>query len=147
MRAIWTRSWHQQGTLTRWLEGCDCDRCREAQDDAARAPFRRKTQERLPAEVRQRLLDAIYGGQPFRTALRELGLTSNQVWGLTKTDDEWSGALEAALMATRRGDLQHGTNAAYVRDVFAGSVGSTSASGWPRTVDVPTMVGVCTRIL
>ena len=69
---------------------------------------------RLPAEVRQRLLDVIYGGQLFRTALRELGLTSNQVWGLTKTDDEWSGALEAALMATRRGDLQHGTNAAYV---------------------------------
>jgi hypothetical protein len=64
---------------------------------------------RLPAEVRQRLLDVIYGGQLFRTALRELGLTSNQVWGLTKTDDEWSGALEAALMATRRGDLQHGT--------------------------------------
>ena len=33
---------------------------------------------RLPAEVRQQLLDAIYSGQPFRTALRELGLTSNQ---------------------------------------------------------------------
>jgi hypothetical protein len=25
------------GTLTRWLEGCDCDPCREAQNDAARA--------------------------------------------------------------------------------------------------------------
>jgi hypothetical protein len=61
------------------------------------------------APHRDRLLDVIYGGQLFRTALRELGLTSNQVWGLTKTDDEWSGALEAALMATRRGDLQHGT--------------------------------------
>jgi hypothetical protein len=31
--------------------------------------------------VRQQLLDAIYGGQPFRTALRQLGVTSNQVWG------------------------------------------------------------------
>ena len=31
------------------------------------------------------------------------------------TDDEWSAALEAALMTTRRDDLQHGTNAAYVR--------------------------------
>jgi hypothetical protein len=104
------------GTLTRWLEGCDCDRCREAQNDAARARFRRKAQERLPAEVRQQLLDAIYGGgQPFRTALRELGLTSNQVWGLAKTDQEWSDQLDAALTATRRDDLQHGTNAAYVR--------------------------------
>jgi hypothetical protein len=102
------------GTLTRWLAGCDCDRCREAQNDAARARFRRKAQERLPTGVRQQLLDAIYGGQPFRTALRDLGLTSNQVWGLTKTDQEWSEQLEAALMATRRGDLQHATNAAYV---------------------------------
>jgi hypothetical protein len=103
------------GTLTRWLEGCDCDRCRETQNDAARARFRRKAQERLPVEVRQQLLDAIYGGQPFRTALRQLGVTSNQVWGLAKTDQEWSRNLEAALTATRRNDLQHGTNAAYVR--------------------------------
>jgi hypothetical protein len=54
-------------------------------------------------------------GEPFRTTLRKLRLTSNQVWGLTKTDDEWSAALEAALTATRRQDLKHGTNAAYVR--------------------------------
>ena len=69
-------------------------------------------QGRLPADVRQQLLDAIYGGQPFRRVLRDLGLTSNQVWGLTKTDQEW---LESALTATRRDDLQHGTKAAYVR--------------------------------
>jgi hypothetical protein len=103
------------GTLTRWLEGCDCDRCREAQNDAARARFRRKAQERFPAEVRQRLLDALYSGQPFRTAFRDLGLTSNQVWGLTQTDQEWSERLEAALTATRRDDLPHGTTTAYVR--------------------------------
>jgi hypothetical protein len=66
-------------------------------------------------EVRQQLLDAIYGGQPFRSALRDLGLTSNQVCGLAGTDDESSAALEAALTATRRDDLQHGTTAAYVR--------------------------------
>ncbi len=65
--------------------------------------------------MRQRLLDAIHSGQPFRTVRRELGLTSNQVWGLTKTDDGWSAALEAALTATRRDDVEHGTNAAYVR--------------------------------
>ena len=56
------------GTLTRWLEGCDCDRCREAQNDAARTRFRRKAQKRLPAEVRQQLLDSIYDGKPFRQA-------------------------------------------------------------------------------
>jgi hypothetical protein len=84
------------------------------QSDAGRARGRRKAQERLPPEVRQRLLDAIYAGKPFRRALGDLGLTSNQVWGLTKTDQEWSAALEAALTATRRDDLRHGTNAAYV---------------------------------
>jgi hypothetical protein len=101
------------GTLIRWTEGCDCDRCRQAQNDAARARGRRKAQTRLPVEVRQQLLDAIYRGKPFRTAIRELGVTSNQVWGLTKTDPGWSTALEAALTAARRDDLEHGTNAAY----------------------------------
>jgi hypothetical protein len=64
--------------------------------------------------LRQQLLDAIYGGHQFRTVLRELDVTPNQVWGLTKTDGEWSAALEAALTAVRRDDLEHGTNAAYV---------------------------------
>jgi hypothetical protein len=64
--------------------------------------------------MRQQLLDAIYGGQPFRTALGELGLTSNQVWGLAKTDREWAVMLDTALTAARRNDLKHGTNAAYV---------------------------------
>jgi hypothetical protein len=42
---------------------------------------RARAQKRLPVKVRQQLLDAIYGGQPFRRVLRDLGLTSNQVWG------------------------------------------------------------------
>ena len=64
--------------------------------------------------MRQQLLDAIYGGEPFRATLRDLGLTSNRVFGLTRTDQEWSEQLDAALMAARREDLQHGTNAAYI---------------------------------
>jgi hypothetical protein len=102
------------GTMARWNAGCSCAQCRQFQSERIRARGRRRAQERLPAEVRQQLLDAIYGGQPFGTALRDLGLTPNQVWGLAKTNDEWSSALEAALTATRREDLQHGTNAAYV---------------------------------
>jgi hypothetical protein len=70
--------------------------------------------------VRPQVLDAIYSGQPFRTVLRDLGLTSNQVWGLTRTDQEWSQKLEAALTATRRDDLEHGTNAAYVHGCVCG---------------------------
>jgi hypothetical protein len=44
--------------------------------------------------------------------LRDLGLTSNQVWGLAKTDQEWSEKLETAFTAVRRNDLEHGTTAA-----------------------------------
>jgi hypothetical protein len=61
------------------------------------------------------LLEAIYARRPFGAVLRDLGLTPNQVWGLTKTDKEWAEALEAALTATRRHDLKDGTNAAYVQ--------------------------------
>jgi hypothetical protein len=74
-----------------------------------------RAQQRLPVELRQQLLDAIYAGQPFRTVLRDLGLTSNQVWGLCKTNPKWSAVLDAALTATRRDDLKHGTTPAYVR--------------------------------
>jgi hypothetical protein len=70
--------------------------------DAQRTRGRARAQKRLPVEVRQQLLDAVYPGRPFRTVLRDLGLTSNQVWGLAKTDLEWSKELEAALTATLR---------------------------------------------
>jgi hypothetical protein len=64
--------------------------------------------------LRQRLLNAIFDGKPFPPGLRDLGLTPSQVWGLRKTDEEWSTAIEAALTPTRLDDLKHGTNAAYV---------------------------------
>jgi hypothetical protein len=97
-----------------WNSGCRCKLCRQAQSDRQRAFGRARAHQRLPVELRQQLLDAIYAGQPFRTVLRELDVTPNQVWGLTKTDGEWSAALEAALTPARRDDLEHGTNAAYV---------------------------------
>jgi hypothetical protein len=81
--------------------------------------------------VRQRLLDAIYSGRSFRTVLSELGLTSNQVWGLTKTDQDWSERLEAALTATRRDDLEHGTNAAYVQGCMCSECRTHHSTVWP----------------
>jgi hypothetical protein len=83
--------------------------------DRLRAFGLARAQKRLPADIRRQLLDAIYGGQPFRRVLRDLDLTSNQVWGLTKTDSEWFQRLEAALTATRRDGLEHVANAAYMR--------------------------------
>ena len=101
------------GTMTRWNAGCRCARYRQLQSDADRARKRAKAQARLPVEVRHQLLGALYADKPFRTVLRDLGLTSNQVWGLAKTDKGWAEALDAALAATRRKGLQHGTNGAY----------------------------------
>jgi hypothetical protein len=102
------------GTSAGWYSGCRCTLCRQAYNDSKRALGRARAQKRLPPELRQQLLDGIYAGQPFGSVVRELGLTPNQVWGLAQTDAEWSVALEEALTATRRDDLEHGTNAADV---------------------------------
>jgi hypothetical protein len=68
------------GTRARWSYGCGCPQCREAQNDTGRVYGRVKARDRLPVEVRERLLDAIYAGQPFRTILRDIGPTPSQVW-------------------------------------------------------------------
>jgi hypothetical protein len=80
------RSQAAHGSTARWNEGCACAVCRRAHSNDARVRRRAIAQARLPADVRRQLLDAIYAGQPFKGALRDLALTSNQVWGLTKTD-------------------------------------------------------------
>lgn len=64
--------------------------------------------------MRKQFLDAIYASKLFKTAIRDFGLTSNQICGLTKTDEDWATALDTALIAMRRDDLTHGINAAYV---------------------------------
>jgi hypothetical protein len=80
--------------------------------------------------VRQRLLDAIYAGQSFRRVLGDLGLTSNQVWGLTKTDNEWLAALDTALAGTRRDRPQRHRCRLCRRLCVQRSAESISESAW-----------------
>ena len=108
------RARYGHGTRARWKSGCRCEPCRQAHADAERSGRRARAQARLPAKMRQRLLNGIHAGTPFTTMVNDLGLTSQQVWGLAKTDQEWSTALETAVTTARRDDLEDGTNAAYV---------------------------------
>jgi hypothetical protein len=103
------------GTLSRYAEGCSCDLCRRALNDWTRERERAKADTRFPESTRRQLLDELLGGQPFKAVLQDLGITANQVWGRTRRDPEWAAALDAVLMVTRRTDLDHGSNAAYVK--------------------------------
>ena len=67
-------------------ERCRCPACRKAHADAERSRTRTNAQTRLPAKVRQQPLNDIYAGRQFKTIVRDLGLTSQQGWGITKTD-------------------------------------------------------------
>ena len=77
---------------------------------------------RLPAKVRQQLLHGIYAGTPFRTVVRELGLTSQQGWG---TDQDRPRVVDRAN-GSPPCELEHGTNAAYANGCVCGTAGSTS---------------------
>ena len=121
------------GTTARWNAGCGCVTCRRAHSDIARIRKRAKADARLPVEVRQQLLDQINAGQPFKAALRDLGLTPNRVWGLAQTDEEWSTALEAAVWPHAETPSSTGPTPRTSRAASAKSAGSTSASGWAGT--------------
>jgi hypothetical protein len=55
----------------RWNNGCGCAPCRRGHSE----------RDRVRKARRVAAADAIDDGQPFRTALADFGLTSNQVWG------------------------------------------------------------------
>jgi hypothetical protein len=56
-----------------------------------------------------------YSLATFHAVLRDLGITANLVWGRARRDPDWAADFDAVLLATRREELEHGTNAAYVQ--------------------------------
>ena len=62
--------------------------------------------------------------------VRDLGLTSQQVWGLTKTDKEWSAELEAELTAARPRTWSTAPTPRTSTVVCAGTAGSISSGVW-----------------
>jgi hypothetical protein len=50
----------RHGTSAGWHTGCRCILCRSAHAETQKAFGRARAQRRLPVEVRQQLLDAIY---------------------------------------------------------------------------------------
>jgi hypothetical protein len=62
--------------------------------------------------------------------LSDLELTPNQVWGLTKTDQEWSTELEAALRQLAAMTSSTARTRRMWRAVSAASAASISGSGW-----------------
>jgi hypothetical protein len=105
----------RHGTNAGWHSGCHCASCTRAHSNDQKNWRTSPSAEAAPSPGAARAPRGHLCPQAIPAVLRDLGLTPNQVWGLTKTDDEWSAAVEAALTAARRHDLKHGTNAAYVR--------------------------------
>ena len=68
----WTRSSGSAWDRARWSHGCECDQCRQAQNTTVRTYERAKARDRLSIGAREQLLAAIYSGQVFGTALRDL---------------------------------------------------------------------------
>jgi hypothetical protein len=58
--------------------------------------------------------EALYAGRPFRAILRDLGLTSNQVWAHPNRR-LMAHRVRDRVTATRRDHLKHVTTRAYVR--------------------------------
>ena len=101
------------GSNAGWHSGCHCARCRRAHSDDQRTRGRGLGAAAAPSRGAATAPGRDLRRPAVRAILRDLGLPSNQVWGLTRTDQEWSKRLEAALTATRRDDLHPATAVKY----------------------------------
>ena len=126
------------GTSARWHAGCQVQLCAGvAHSDTQRAWGRARSQARLPVEVRQQLLDAIYAGQPFRAVLRDLGLTADR--GTTAGDLEY---VSVVVMFQTLSPRAAGDLARFIRINTSGM-----DSNWPRLMTTALPPGFFTALV
>lgn len=87
-----------------------CQKARVAEDFDYR---RRQAAGRFPTAVRRLLLARLREGEGLSQSCRSLEVSTQQVHGFKAYDGEWADALDAALLAGRDPDLEHGTFTAY----------------------------------
>jgi hypothetical protein len=102
------------GTVVRYAEGCSCDRCRTA-EMIGRGTGNERRQTPVSLSRLASSFSPSYSLATFHAVLRDLGITANLVWGRARRDPDWAADFDAVLLATRREELEHGTNAAYVQ--------------------------------
>ncbi|MFG1858432.1 hypothetical protein ACGFJT_41835 [Actinomadura geliboluensis] len=99
--------------LNRWRKGDRTDTTRAIHNADLRAWRREQAAARLPPAQQRNLLNQIATGTPLPEAAAAHGLTVQRLFGRARWDQTWRDALDAALLAGRRDDIDHGTPQSY----------------------------------
>lgn len=97
------------GADTERVRCADCLERRRAPDHRRK---RARAGQRFPRRVRTRLLAGLSAGGQLGEVCSQLGVSTVQVYGWRQYDPGWADALDAALMAGRNPELDHGTPSA-----------------------------------
>lgn len=101
--------------LTRWRQGDRDDEAREAHNAEIRDLRRAAAAGRLGPSVRAYILREVADGRRLPEVAAALGISTNAIHGLARTDPGWRRDLETAVMDGRDPDIEHGAAASYRR--------------------------------
>ena len=100
------------GTESRWRAGCRCEACTDIHNAETRD--RRRAERAEWWEPRRKTLIAAFAsGVPYVEALESVGASWTGLHRWRAVDPEFGAAIDAALMEGRRGDVDHGSHAAW----------------------------------
>ncbi|MFG2734351.1 hypothetical protein ACGFX7_05970 [Streptomyces harbinensis] len=107
------RRCHHCGTLLPAETHSRCDTCRELRRRPDWEHRREQATAAFPAAVRARLIARLTAGEHLAEVCQDLGITQQRVHGYRAYAPDWSEDLDAALLAGRDPELDHGTVGAY----------------------------------